>query len=54
MCCTPHTAHCPQDLNLSTERINSNRNFANKIWNAGKFILLFVDKVRRATWLGPV
>ena len=27
-----------QDLNLSTERILSNRNFTNKIWNAGKFI----------------
>ncbi|KAK3268006.1 hypothetical protein CYMTET_23464, partial [Cymbomonas tetramitiformis] len=28
-----------QDLNLSNERLNSNRNFINKIWNVGKFIL---------------
>ncbi|KAL7114480.1 hypothetical protein ACP275_04G123600 [Erythranthe tilingii] len=28
-----------QDLNLSTERLNSNKAFTNKLWNAGKFVL---------------
>ncbi|CAI9108268.1 OLC1v1007835C1 [Oldenlandia corymbosa var. corymbosa] len=28
-----------QDLNLSTERLASNKAFTNKLWNAGKFIL---------------
>ena len=28
-----------QDLNLATDRVLASRNFANKLWNAGKFIL---------------
>lgn len=28
-----------QDLSLSTEKIETNRNFANKLWNAGRFII---------------
>lgn len=28
-----------QDLNLSTERLVSNKAFTNKLWNAGKFVL---------------
>lgn len=28
-----------QDLNLSTERLMSNKAFTNKLWNAGKFVL---------------
>ncbi|XP_042943361.1 valine--tRNA ligase, chloroplastic/mitochondrial 2 isoform X2 [Carya illinoinensis] len=28
-----------QDLNLSTERLSSNKAFTNKLWNAGKFVL---------------
>ncbi|KAL2457288.1 aminoacyl-tRNA ligase [Forsythia ovata] len=28
-----------QDLNLSTERLTSNKAFTNKLWNAGKFLL---------------
>ncbi|KAG8388117.1 hypothetical protein BUALT_Bualt02G0092400 [Buddleja alternifolia] len=28
-----------QDLNLSLERLNSNKGFTNKLWNAGKFVL---------------
>ncbi|KAL2530509.1 Valine--tRNA ligase [Forsythia ovata] len=27
------------DLNLSTERLTSNKAFTNKLWNAGKFLL---------------
>ncbi|PNT77025.1 hypothetical protein BRADI_1g56890v3 [Brachypodium distachyon] len=28
-----------QDINLSTERLTSNKAFTNKLWNAGKFLL---------------
>ncbi|GKC36995.1 hypothetical protein Tco_1049379 [Tanacetum coccineum] len=28
-----------QDLNLSTERLTSNKAFTNKLWNASKFVL---------------
>ncbi len=27
------------DMNLSTKKVEANRNFANKIWNAGRFII---------------
>jgi len=27
-----------QDINLSLDRVNANRNFTNKIWNVGKFV----------------
>jgi valyl-tRNA synthetase len=30
--------------------VNSNRNFTNKLWNAGKFILFQLDKVDDAEW----
>eukprot|EP00741_Cyanophora_paradoxa_P000221 tig00000402_g214.t1 len=34
------TSNTPgQDVNLSLERVESNRNFANKMWNAGRFVL---------------
>ena len=32
-----------QDLNLSLEKLASNRNLTNKIWNAGKLVLLSID-----------
>ncbi len=35
-----------QDLNLSLERVTASRNFTNKLWNAGKFVLFNLDKVR--------
>ncbi|MGH2582185.1 MAG: valine--tRNA ligase [Anaerolineales bacterium] len=28
-----------QDVNLSLEKVASNRNFANKVWNAGRFVI---------------
>ena len=28
-----------QDLNLSLEKVGANRNFANKLWNAGRFVI---------------
>ena len=34
-----------QDLNLSLDRVNSARNFTNKLWNAGKFVLFNLEKV---------
>jgi valyl-tRNA synthetase len=35
-----------QDMKLSLERVQANRNFANKIWNAGRFIIGAVEKTR--------
>ncbi|CAG9467326.1 unnamed protein product [Pedinophyceae sp. YPF-701] len=42
-----------QDINLSMDRVTANRNFTNKIWNAGKFILFNLsqeDKVSDADY----
>ncbi|NHZ72026.1 MAG: valine--tRNA ligase [Aquificales bacterium] len=36
------------DLNLSLEKVASNRNFANKIWNATRFITHSLDKASKA------
>jgi valyl-tRNA synthetase len=33
------------DLNLSLERVEANRNFANKLWNAGRYILGTFEKL---------
>ena len=33
------------DMNLNIEKIEANRNFANKIWNAGRLILSLIDRV---------
>ena len=32
-----------QDLNLNMDRLASNRNFTNKIWNSGKFVLYSLE-----------
>jgi len=39
-----------QDLNLSMERVTSARNFTNKLWNAGKFILANLQGVSDDEW----
>lgn len=39
-----------QDLNLSLDRITAMRNFTNKIWNAGKYILFNLEKVSDDEW----
>ncbi|XP_040382113.1 valine--tRNA ligase, chloroplastic/mitochondrial 2 isoform X2 [Oryza brachyantha] len=40
-----------QDLNLSTERLTSNKAFTNKLWNAGKFLLQNLpDKSDATAW----
>jgi valyl-tRNA synthetase len=31
------------DMNLSTKKVESNRNFANKIWNVARFVLSAID-----------
>ena len=36
------------DIVLSEERIEGNRNFANKIWNAARFVLMNLDKYEAA------
>ncbi|MCA9989257.1 MAG: class I tRNA ligase family protein, partial [Anaerolineales bacterium] len=36
------------DLNLSLEKVASNRNFANKIWNLARFIIMNLEKVSGA------
>jgi valyl-tRNA synthetase len=32
------------DMNLSVKKVEANRNFANKIWNAGRFVLTALDQ----------
>jgi valyl-tRNA synthetase len=39
-----------QDLNLSTERLASNKAFTNKLWNAGKFVLQNLPDQNDTTW----
>lgn len=39
-----------QDLNLSEERLSANRNFANKLWNVGKFVLFNLSAVSDSEW----
>ena len=36
------------DLNLSLDRVASNRNFANKIWNATRFVTRSLDKASKS------
>jgi valyl-tRNA synthetase len=33
-----------KDMNLSVKKVESNRNFANKIWNAGRFVINAIQK----------
>jgi valyl-tRNA synthetase len=33
------------DLNLNLERVESNRNFANKLWNVGRFVINAIDSL---------
>ena len=33
------------DMNLSVKKVESNRNFANKIWNAGRFVVSTVNSL---------
>lgn len=33
-----------KDMNLSVKKVEANRNFANKIWNAGRFVISALEK----------
>ncbi len=33
------------DMNLSVKKVEANRNFANKIWNAGRFVINAIDRI---------
>ncbi len=35
------------DMNLSLQRVEANRNFANKLWNAGRLVLLSLERAPR-------
>ncbi|PXF42019.1 Valine--tRNA ligase [Gracilariopsis chorda] len=46
LCYTLLTGNTPgQDITLSNERIESDRNFANKLWNSSRFIIGKLDKI---------
>ncbi len=36
------------DMNLSVQRVQANRNFANKVWNAGRLVMGAVQRLREA------
>ena len=33
------------DMNVSAKKVEANRNFANKVWNIGRFVISAIDKV---------
>jgi valyl-tRNA synthetase len=41
------------DMNLSTQKVEANRNFANKIWNAGRFVIGSIENAPRAAQGDP-
>jgi len=41
-----------QDVNLAMDKVEANRNFANKIWNAGRFVLSDLAKVDQMEFAG--
>ncbi|MBN2555998.1 MAG: valine--tRNA ligase [Anaerolineales bacterium] len=48
------TASTPgQDMNLSLQRVEGNRNFANKLWNAGRLVLMALEKAPAAALEKP-
>lgn len=36
------------DMNLSVKKVEANRNFANKLWNAGRFVITAIDNQQSA------
>jgi valyl-tRNA synthetase len=36
------------DMSLSVKKVEANRNFANKIWNVGRFVINAIDSISRA------
>jgi len=41
------------DMNLSLKKVEANRNFANKLWNVGRFVIGALDGVPAAAQAGP-
>ncbi len=41
------------DMNLSLQRVEANRNFANKLWNAARLVIMAVDRVPEAPANAP-
>ena len=41
------------DMNLDVKRVEANRNFANKIWNAGRFVIGCLGQVKQAPRAEP-
>jgi valyl-tRNA synthetase len=41
------------DLNLSIKKVEANRNFANKIWNAGRFVIGSIENAPRTPQADP-
>jgi valyl-tRNA synthetase len=42
------------DVNLSLKKVEANRNFANKIWNAGRFVIGSLEGAPQSAVAGPV
>ena len=42
-----------KDTNLSIKKVEANRNFANKVWNAGRFVISTLEKVPSKPIAGP-
>ncbi|MGE5122898.1 MAG: valine--tRNA ligase [Acidobacteriaceae bacterium] len=42
-----------KDMNVSTRQFEPSRNFINKVWNAGRFIITSLDKVMASPAAGP-
>jgi valyl-tRNA synthetase len=41
------------DMNLSVKKVEANRNFANKMWNAGRFVISAIGKVDQTQPVEP-
>ncbi|MCB0021823.1 MAG: class I tRNA ligase family protein, partial [Caldilinea sp.] len=41
------------DLKLATSRVEANRNFANKIWNAARFVVMKLEEGVEIDWSDP-
>ena len=41
------------DMNLSIKKVEANRNFANKVWNAGRFVLSILEQAPSAPVSAP-
>ena len=40
------------DMNLSLEKVEANRNFANRVWNAGRFVIKAIDDLEAEKQIG--